>query len=223
MNGPITNSLGVPAYMDTPPVACRDFGGHCANTSIGAVDYIAGADNCLAMGTLAPTAGAAVLYMVPFLSPPFACGIDRLAFEVTTAVAATQAYIGLFEDVDVASSCMGDALKPGRMLHDSGAIATTAPAALKTSTVTGVRLKPNRWYWLGYRVGIETTHATIRSIAAGGTRVFGLGATGSIFYGGLTCGNSVPGYENWGTSPELTTQVWGNLAAVPVLRYRLTT
>lgn len=226
MNGPVTNSLGVPAYRDVPPLVCRDVGAHCANTSIGAVDHIVGADSCAAMTTLTPAGNQAFMYAVPFASPPFACGIDRLAFEVTTAQAGTQAFIGLFEDVNFNYfPIQGDALKPGRMLHDSGAIATTAPAALKTSAVSNVRLKPNRWYWLVYRVAVETTHATVRAVQANvASRMLGVVAISSSTGASLVASAATVQHENWGNSPEITASNWSlHTLAFPVMRYRLTT
>jgi hypothetical protein len=120
--------------------------------------YYAGFGAGTALTTGAPSAN--ILRAIPFIAPGRNSVISRLAFNVTTNVAATNARIGLY------SSKSETNIYPGALLADSGNI-STASNGVKTYDVK-VALEPLGIYWLAI---VGSGAPTLRCGAVAGSTV----------------------------------------------------
>jgi hypothetical protein len=127
--------------------------GSFVNTTLGAVDYLAGAQSCTSLSTISTTLD--VLRAIPFWAParPGAT-IGRIAFENTTAAAGTNARIGIYQNVADKTS-----FYPGALEVDSGDI-STATVAIHTFAPS-VQLIPGNLYWMAI---VLSSTRTLRGI-----------------------------------------------------------
>lgn len=215
-------SSGLPV-LDVPPLIHRDLGAHLGSTSIAAVDYIAGYESSLVLATLLPNANTNLLFAIPIISPWFPCSIDQIQFEVTTAQASTEAYIGLFDNGDIQSPLqLGDVFAPAKTLFKSSAVATDS-TGLKASAISpAVQLRPNRIYWLCLAVTAAASPATFRALSVGSVgHALGALASSANFNSALQMSSTTVAVL-WGDTPVIPTVGWATVASgIPVLRYRL--
>ena len=149
-------------------------------------NYIAGTINCSALTTGAPTAN--VLRAFPLVAPRRGGTIDRIAINVTTAVAGN-AIVGIYDSLDHPSK-----LYPGRLLEGSSSISTgsTGIKSLALSrSLTGGAL-----YWL---VHVGSAAPTLRCCPVGAmSPILGLGSA-------------------LGTAPSVGISVAHTFAALPAI------
>lgn len=219
----ILDQYGLP-LVATPHVMSRVVGAHIDTSDIGAVDYIAGAGNMLGLTTGTPTANLTFILGVPFVSPSFDCGIDRLAFEVTAGQAGTETYIGVFDwhdadhPLDPYASLFGT---PGKALHASAVISTAANGLI--TEACSIRLKPNRPYWMCLTLVGHATPATFRYLQTGGVLSRGdssVATTPSVWWS--SGGSATNSQLRWGDFPHISgVNMSTSRLTLPVLRYRL--
>jgi len=101
---------------------------------------------------------AAQLYAMPFIAPKRLARIDRLGFNVTALVAASNAKVGLYDNVGGT-----DNPYPGSLLFDSGDIGTGA-TGVKTATLS-LPLAPGALYWI---VLHNSAAISVQCLAVGG-------------------------------------------------------
>lgn len=118
--------------------------------------YWANQSDCAALAGAALT--AAQLYAMPFIAPKRLSRIDRLGFNVTALVAASNAKIGLYTNVGGP-----DNPYPGQLLFDSGDISTATTGA-KTATLD-LPLAPGALYWI---VLHNSAAISVQCLAVGG-------------------------------------------------------
>lgn len=216
----ILDSTGLP-LLDKPPLISRNFGTHLVNTNIALVDYIAGCDNCLALVTATGAANFHALDAAPFISPPYRCTVDQIQFEVVTAQANTEAFIGLFENCDTPYALqMGDMPLPGRTLYKSGSVATTTTGLKASSISPAVELVPNRLYWLCLARTAAAVVPTFRSLQTGGAYIFGTFGTSQSMIGCLRSQSSTQAVL-WDNFPIIPSAGWSSTVNQLVMRYRL--
>lgn len=217
----IFNASGLPAYTDMPPIACRAVSSHCASSpSIGRVDHVAGTDNCLATEAMSPGNSQHHMYFAPFASPPFDCGVDRLAIEVTASQVSSSIDIGLFDSAP-GMSVDHDLTYPGKMLFTANI--DTSSNGLKTADISpSVRLRPGRWYWVGLYASAQAAQPQLRASPVANGISLGLPPAANTLGRVVAINITTPGHVRWGDLPEITANVLAvTTAAMPLLRYRL--
>lgn len=130
--------------------------------------YTNAAVNAGALTTLAMAANR--LDFIPFV-PMRNVTVSELAVEVTTAVASSQARVGIYD-----STAGG---LPGNLLTGQGTALDGAAVGAKTSAVANVTLLAGATYWLAVHA---SSTQTLRAMALASVMSLGAAATGTAVY-----------------------------------------
>lgn len=118
-------------------------------------NYVAGQVGATALTTLSMTANK--FYAAPFVAPPRAAALDRVALYVTTGVASSTARIGIYDATSETN------LYPNALLWESSALSCATSSTIASEN-PGLTLVPGRLYWAA--VNASSTQ-TLRAVAVG--------------------------------------------------------
>lgn len=183
-------------------------------TSAPAIDYIANCSNTNALTVQALATGT--LRAVPFWAPKRASSLDRLAAEVTTAVAGRFFRLGLYRNVADPAS-----FYPGALLADSGDI-ESATTGIKAYAISQA-LEPDVLYWLTISTSNTVTIRALSYIACFATIGIPAGTSGTTAPFGLWIQATFTHGALPGTFPAGGTYGGVGSTVCPALRYRFGT